>query len=127
VTGKRLNVFACCALVVGCATTGPFAERCRIPNLFGTPFQDRQAVLTQIPLGTPVEQAQVVLRAHRFEQWSSQQQYGRQTLVYHVFDPAGLRAPADDIWVTVHVQQGVVVDVEVQPGARAATPAAGDR
>jgi hypothetical protein len=109
-------LLSCCAGLVGCGTTNPFASQFRIPNSFGTPFQNKQEALQSIPVGTTVDQAQTVLRAHGFEQWSSLRQDHQLTLAYHLY-LARFWPPEQDIWITIYLERGAVVDIEVRPGA----------
>lgn len=115
-TGNRWMAACCCALLVGCGMTKPWADQFTTPNPFGLLFHDKREVLEHIPIGTPMDKAEAVMRAHGFQKWSSQSQHGQLTLVFHVYDPARVRAPGQDIWVTLDCKQGAVVDVEVRPG-----------
>jgi hypothetical protein len=53
---KRFLILISMALLSGCSST-TWSEHVQVPNWFGTPFQDREAVLLAIPPGTPVAQA----------------------------------------------------------------------
>jgi hypothetical protein len=113
-------------LVAGCASN-PIAQEVRLPNPFGTPFTDQQAVLAAIPVGTPVEKAEAVLRAHGFEQWRSQRQGSKVTLVYHVADLTHLHTRTEYPLVILYVRAGEVVDIEMTPETSELAPATGRR
>jgi hypothetical protein len=115
--GKSLTALCCGALLAGCASTGPVADQFKVCNPFGTLFRTKEEVLRDIPVGTPAAKAQAAMRAHGFEEYCSQRQKDRQALVYHVYDPGRLRTPSRDIWVTLSLRRGTVVDAEVFPGA----------
>lgn len=114
---KRMLVLCCCATLLGCGTLDPLAgELHKLTNPFGTPFRDRAEVDERLPAGTLVDKAQVEMKAHGFEQWSSQAHEDRLTLIFRPVDFGGLRDPGPVGWVILRCEHGTVVAVEVQPG-----------
>jgi hypothetical protein len=72
------------ALLSGCSTT-TWSDHVPVPHWFGTPFQDREAVLLAIPPGTPVARAEAVMRAHGMDLWCRQRQDYQSSLTFHRF------------------------------------------
>jgi hypothetical protein len=109
---KRLTVLLGSALLVGCSASNVWTENVQVPNWFGTPFQDREAALLQIPPGTPVAKAEAIMRAHGMDLWCRQRQDYQMSLTFHKY--RGEMQPAwEDIWVTLFCDEGVVVNAVV--------------
>jgi hypothetical protein len=102
---------ACCAAIIGCGTVSTIKDQFKVPTLWVTPFKDKQAVLNEIPIGTPVDKVRSVMRGHGFAEWCSQRQHNQLTLSFHYFDPTGLYS--QDTTIIVYLKREVVVDVEI--------------
>jgi hypothetical protein len=107
----RMFSLACCAALIGCGTVSTIKDQFKVPTLWVTPFEDKQAVLNEIPIGTPVDKVRSVMRGHGFTEWCSQRQDNQLTLSFHYFNPTGLYS--QDTTIIVYLKREVVVDVEI--------------
>jgi hypothetical protein len=97
--------------LAGCAANELFWTRCTLPNMFGTPFRDRQEVLAQIPVGTPIDKARVVMRAHRYREFNDEVQGDTERVRFHPFEPGRIESdPATSITLVCH--RGHVAEIE---------------
>jgi hypothetical protein len=111
-SGKGLLALFC-ALSAGCVTTNEFVEQFRLPNPVGKIFREKQEVVDNIPVGTSVEKAQTVMRAHGFEQWSSEQHDHRRIVTFRVCR-GHLRVPGgEDTWVILNFDHDSLAEIEL--------------
>jgi hypothetical protein len=115
-TALRRIAFLVCAIFAGCVSANPCADHFKIPNPFGTPFENKLEALAHVPVGTPADKAQAAMRAHGYELWSNQQQGDSRILVFHLY-LGNIRPPEEDTWITLSFKQNALVDIEVRVGA----------
>ena len=104
-----------CVLPGGCQNAAIVESEWKIPSPWGTPFADREDVLRQIPIGSPLNKIQPVMQAHGYEERSRIQHDRAMKVVFIPSDFTRLRKSFPKLEITFELQHEVVVGVDARP------------
>jgi hypothetical protein len=113
-----------CLLPGGCQNAAIFESEWKVPNPWGAAFADREDVLRQIPIGSPLDKVQPVMQAHGYEERSRIQHDRTLKIVFIPSDFTRLRKSFPKLEITFQLQHDIVaaVDVRALPAGSATGP-----
>jgi len=104
-----------CLLPGGCQNAAVVESQWKVPNPWGAPFADREDVLRQIPIGSPLDKIQPVMQAHGYEETSRIQHDRAMQVVFIPSDLTRVRKSFPRLEITFQLQNAIVATVEVRP------------
>jgi hypothetical protein len=113
-TAAPLVAFAC-VVPGGCQSAAIVESEWKLPSPWGTPFADRDDVLAQVPIGSPLGKVQPVMQAHGYEEQSRIQHDRAMKVTFVPSDLTRLRKSFPRLEITIQLQNEIVVAVDARP------------
>jgi hypothetical protein len=103
-----------CLLPGGCQNAAIVENEWKVANPWGAPFADREDVLRQIPIGSPLDKIQPMMQAHGYEERSRIQHDRAMIVVFIPSDLTRLRKSFPRLEITFQLQHDIVAAVDVR-------------